>query len=116
MSKMGAKTNTISYYVEGPDWEQTVTLDTEIFETEEEQLFEAASRAIEKEIANSDNFNLGPIIIVKKSKRSQKESLVNSYICLNNIGQQILAEDLRKNFKNQTGQDLANDQKGYTEQ
>jgi hypothetical protein len=42
--------------------------------------------------------------------------LVNSYICLNNIGQQILAEDLRKNFKNQTGQDLAKDEKGYTEQ
>lgn len=113
---MSSKTKTITYYVEGPDWEQTVSLDTEIFETEEEQIFEAASRAIEKEMSTSENFNLGPIIIVKKSKKAQKEILVNSYICLNNVGQQRLAEDLRKNFMKSTGQDLSKDEHGYTEQ
>jgi hypothetical protein len=116
MSRMSSKTKTITYYVEGPDWSQSVSLDTEIFETEEEQIFEAASRAIEKEITTSENFNLGAIIIVKKSKKAQKEILVNSYICLNNVGHQRLAEDLRKNFMKQTGQDLAKDENGYTEQ
>lgn len=115
MNKM-KQTAFATYYIEGPDWERSVEIDTEVFDTPASQLFEAASQAIEKEIIESDNFNLGAILIVRKSKKQEKEMLVNAYICLNNVGKYELAENLRKNFKAETGQDLAVDEIGYSEQ
>jgi hypothetical protein len=116
MNKMSKQTDVITYYIEGPDWERSVEVDTDIFDTQPAQLFEAASRAIEEEIKASDKFNLGAILIVRKTKKAQNEALVNAYICLNNISEPELAEDLRKNFKAQSGHDLAIDEIGYTEQ
>ena len=46
MNKM-SKEKTISFFVEGPDWEHTVSLDPTIFDDERSQLFEAATLAIE---------------------------------------------------------------------
>ena len=116
MSNMNKQAATTTYYIEGPDWSRTVDIDTEVFDSFRAQLFEAASEAIEKEIEESDNFNLGAIVIVKKNKKNEKELLVNAYICLNNVGKHELAENLRKSFKEQTGQDLAVDEVGYSEQ
>lgn len=99
----------VSYYVEGPDWGQNVSLNTDAFDTEESQVLEAGTRAIEQEMKKSDNFNIGAMLIVKKGKRVKGEKFVNAYVCLNNAAQYALAEDLRKNFKAQTGQDLAID-------
>ena len=115
MSKMGSKTKMVNYNVEGPDWTHSVSLDAEIFETEQEQLFEAATRAIEKEMKSPDTFNIGALLIVRKGKSTKNDKLVNSYICLNNAGLYHLAEDLRKNFKKQTGQDIATDTTGISD-
>jgi hypothetical protein len=115
MNNMSSKTKTVSYYVEGPDWGQNVTLDTDAFDTENAQVLEAGTRAIEQEMKKTDDFNIGALLIVKKGKKAKGEKLVNAYICLNNAAQYSLAEDLRKNFKAQTGQDLAIDA-GISEQ
>lgn len=117
MKEMSAKEKTATYYIEGPDWSQTVSVDADIFDDESSQIFEAATKAIEKEIKKSDtNFNIGPLLIVKKSKKAKKEKLVSAYICLNNAALYNVAEDLRKNFKAQTGQDIALDDAGIIEE
>jgi hypothetical protein len=109
MNNMSSKTKMVSYYVEGPDWSQNVSLDSDAFDTENVQIIEAGTRAIEQEMKKTENFNIGALLIVKKGKKVKGEKLVNAYICLNNAAQYELAEDLRKNFKEQTGQDLAID-------
>jgi hypothetical protein len=103
------------YYVEGPDWERTVELDATVFKTRSAQLIEAASRAIETEMKKRDNFNLGGVVIVKDTRSSNREVLVNAYLCLNNVAQYALARKLREKFKTQTGQDLAADRVGYSQ-
>ncbi len=113
MPKM-KKEKLMTFYVEGPDWEHSVTIDPTIFEEEKEQLFEAATLALEKQIKVTQVFNVGPVILVRKSKTSKKEALVNAYSCLNNMGQYALAENLRSNFKSASGQDLAADETGYS--
>ena len=107
------KEKKITYKVEGPDWNTEVELDTEVFETEAEQLFEAGTRAIENTLRESAEMNIGAIILIKRQK-STREAMVNAYICLNNAGQHVLAERLRENFKNSSGQDLAVDEVGYS--
>lgn len=104
----------LSFYVEGPDWTYSVSLDPEIFDDERSQLFEAASVAVETQLKNSDDVNIGAMIIVKKSKAAKKEAFVNAYLCLVNVGYYKLAEDLRANFKKETGNDLAADKMGYS--
>ena len=95
------------FNVEGPNWKQDVAVDPEIFDTERLQYLEAGTKAIEmqKEIGDLD---LGPIICVRKGK-SKKEALVNSYLCLINCSEYELAEELRVEYKKQSGQDLAVD-------
>ena len=113
MSKMTKQTK-ITYHVEGTDWNTDVELDAEIFETEKEQIFEAATRALEIRMADNEELSIGAIILVKK-QRSPKEAMVNAYICLNNAGKYKLAEELRENFKKSSGgQDLALDETGYS--
>lgn len=105
---------TIKFNVEGTDWKHDVHVDPEVFDTERAQYIEAASRAIEKQMATNEELDLGPLLIVKK-ERSKREAMVNSYICLTNISQHKLAEELRQNFLKKTdGQDLAVDEKGYS--
>lgn len=111
---MSDKTKMINFYVEGPDWIQTVSVDPELLDTERDQLIEAATLAIEKQIRDTDALNLGAILIVKRSKAAKKEALVNAYLCLVNAGQYKLAETLRKDFKKSSGQDLAQDKNGYS--
>lgn len=109
-----AKEKMVTYYVEGPDWETNVSLNSEIHDDERSQLLEAGTIAIEKRMVVPGNLNLGAILVVKKSKRSTKEALVNSYICLVNAGQYKVAEHLRETFKRETGNDLACDEKGFS--
>ena len=104
----------LSFYVEGPDWEHTVSINSDVFFDERAQLFEAATLAVEKEMKTATSLNVGAIILVKKSKTAKKEAMVNAYLCLVNVGQYRLAEDLRQNFKKQSGQDLALDETGYS--
>lgn len=113
---MSSKTKTVSYYVEGPNWAQTVELDTEIFDTEACQIFEAGTRAIEQELKKSDDLDLGPFLLVKKTKKAKTELFVNTYICLNNSGHYKLAEELRSNYKKESGEDLAQDEQGYSKE
>jgi len=113
MSKM-SKAKLMSFYVEGPDWEHSVSIDPAIFDDERSQLFEAAAQAVEKQMKTSDVLNVGAVILVRKSKTAKKEAMVNAYLCLVNVGQYKLAEDLRKNFKKESGQDLATDHLGYS--
>jgi hypothetical protein len=113
-SDMSNKTKIMSFYVEGPDWAHSVSLDPELFDDERAQLFEAASLALEKQIKENEDMNLGAIIIVKKSKAAKKEAFVNAYLCLVNIGHYKLAEELRTNFKKESGNDLAEDKMGYS--
>ena len=112
-----SKTKMMTFYVEGPDWEQNVSLDPTLFDDERSQLFEAASLAIEKQmkipLEDDEDFNLGALLLVRKSKTAKKEAMVNAYICLVNVGQYQLAEELRANFKKETGNDLASDKTGY---
>jgi hypothetical protein len=113
MNKM-SKTKMLSFYVEGPDWGHTVFLNPELFDDERAQMFEAATLAIEKQMKESDELNLGPILLVRKSKSAKKEAMVNAFLCLVNIGQYVLAENLRENFKKSSGQDLSQDKNGYS--
>ena len=107
------KQKMLNFYVEGPDWSHMVRVDPEIFEDERAQMIEAATAGVEKQV-NAEEFNLGAIVIVKKTKLAKKEALVNAYICLINIGRYSLAENLRNNFKKSSGQDLAEDKIGYS--
>lgn len=107
------KEKKITYKVEGPDWNTEVEIDAEIFESESDQLFEAGTRAIENMLKENDELNIGAIILIKKNK-STREAMVNAYICLNNAGKYSLAENLRENFKKNSGQDLAADDTGYS--
>jgi hypothetical protein len=113
MNRSMNKTKMLSFYVEGPDWGHTVSVDPELFDNERAQIIEAATVGVEKQI-NSEEFNLGAIVIVKKTKTAKKEALVNAYLCLVNVGKYKLAEDLRANFKKNSGQDLAEDKTGYS--
>ena len=113
MNKM-RKEKLLTFYVEGPDWEHTVAVDPSLCEDERAQLFEAATLAVEKQLKVAETLNVGAIILVKKGKSAKKEAMVNAYICLVNAGQHILAENLRENFKKQSGQDLAADETGYS--
>lgn len=108
------KEKKISYYVEGPNWETNVYVDGEIHDDERSQLLEAGTLAIENRISEEENLQLGAVLIVKKSKKSSKEALVNAYICLVNAGQYKIAENLRDTFKKETGNDLATDEKGFS--
>lgn len=108
---MMKKLKTVNYQVEGPDWKHTVSLDPDAFDTEQARIFEAGTKAIEKQIEVADVFNVGAVVIVRKGR---KEVLVNAYICLNNAAQYKIAEELRANFKKQTGQDLSVDESGYS--
>lgn len=111
---MSNKTKMMSFYIEGPDWAQNVSIDPELFDDERSQLFEAASVGLEKQMKENDNMNLGALICVKKTKNSKKEAYVNAYICLINIGYYQHAEELRTNFKKESGNDLAEDKTGYS--
>ena len=99
------------FSVDGPDWSQDVSVDPEVFDSERLQYIEAGTRAIEKQKELAD-LNLGPIVCVRKGK-SKKEALVNAYICLINCSEHELAEELRSKYKEQSGQDLAMDERGY---
>jgi len=102
------------FSVSGVDWKTTVEVDENIFDEIGEQYIEAASKAIERTISKKV-ISIGPVVEVKKIVE-KKSALVNSYICLNNIGKYSQAEELRKNFMEFSGgQDLAVDEKGYGE-
>lgn len=109
-----SKTKIMNFYVEGPDWTQTVSLDPELLETERDRLIEAATLGIEKQIKVAEELNLGAIILVRRSKTAKKEAMVNSYLCLVNAGHYKLAENLRKDFKKSSGQDLSEDKNGFS--
>ena len=108
-----SKTKMMTFYVEGPDWGHNVSLDPTLFDDERSQLFEAATLAIEKQMKEGEELNLGALLLVRKSKNAKKEAMVNAYLCLVNVGQYQLAEELRANFKKETGNDLAADKMGY---
>lgn len=104
------------FYVSGPDWDVVVNVDVEVNEGEREQLLEAGTIAIERKLSvNKDaDVNFGPILLVKKGKKTSREAMVNTYHCLTNAAKYNLAEDLRVNYKKDTGNDLALDEKGYS--
>lgn len=104
----------MNFYIEGPDWEQSVSLDPELFIEERDRLIEAGTLAIEKQIKEHESLNLGAILLIKRTKSSKKEAMVNAYICLINAGQYKLAETLRNDFKKSSGQDLAEDKTGFS--
>lgn len=102
------------FSVSGLGWRTIVMIDETIFNDVGEKYIEAASVALERLIAKKD-IDLGPIVEVK-SLKTNMSALVNSYICLNNIGRYSDASILRKNFMEFSGgQDLAVDEKGYGE-
>lgn len=112
-----SKTKMMSFYVEGPDWEHKVSLNPELFDDERSQMFEAATLGIETQmrtLKESEELNLGPIVLVRKGKNSKKEAFVNVYLCLVNTGQYKLAEEFRTTYKTSSGQDLAEDSTGYS--
>lgn len=112
-SKYFAEKNN-KFSVSGLGWRTTVIIDETIFDEPGKQYIEAASIALEKLIAKK-NIELGPVVEVKRLK-TNTSALVNSYICLNNIGRYSDASILRKNFMEFSGgQDLAVDEKGYGE-
>ena len=108
------KTTNVTFYIEGPDWTEEIAVDVDIFEDEVSQLFEAGTKAIEKRVKENTELNVGALLLIKKEKKTNKEAMVNAYICLNNAAQYALAESLRENFKNASGQDLSLDTVGYT--
>jgi hypothetical protein len=101
------------FYVEGPDWNTGVRVDTAIYTDKASQLFEAGALAIKYQLEETDGLNLGAIVLVRKGSKTAKSTMVNSYICLNRLGAYKLAKELRKLFKKSTGSDLAIDEVGY---
>lgn len=105
----------ITFCVEGPDWKETVSVDTDIFPDESTQLFEAATVAIEKNFKlYGKKFKLGPMVQLKEKAGKKRTALVNAYVCLMNAGKPSLAERLNSRFKESEGQDLSIDDKGYS--
>jgi hypothetical protein len=102
------------FSVSGIDWRTTIEIDEGVFDEIGEQYIEAASRAIERTMIKK-KISIGPVVEVKKLN-NKKSALVNTYICLNNIGKYSQAEELRRGFMEFSGgQDLAVDKKGYGE-
>lgn len=109
------KEKTETFVVEGPDWHKKVSVDLSIFSDDRSIYIEAASLALHEhyQLIGTGAFNVGPVVEVK-CKGSGKNCIVNSYVCLTNIGLHKLAEDLRTNYKALSGQDLAIDyDRGY---
>ena len=107
-----SKDNTFT--VEGPDWRREVEVNSDIYTDEIETFIEAGTLGIESEWKARSEIKLGPIVIVKKKKGNSKEAMVNAYKCLINASQFKLAEKLRGEYKDQTGQDLALDETGVS--
>ena len=106
---------TTTFYVEGPNWKETVSIDTEIFSDESQSLFEAATIGIEESFRKQGKkFKLGPMVQIKEKNGKQRTALVNSYVCLLNAGKHDLAERLNSNFKESEGQDLSTDDSGFS--
>lgn len=104
-----------TFYVEGPNWKETVSLDADIFPTEDERILEAATIAIETSSKRSNSkFQLGPMVQVKEKTGQERTALVNAYKCLLNAGKHDLAKRLHTNFQKNEGQDLGLDDKGYS--
>jgi len=105
--------NETTYYVEGPNWEATVSVDTDINTEEKFQLLEAGTLAIEKRLSTGKDIQFGPILLIRRASRTAKEAQVNTYLCLINAAQYKAAEDLRSNYKKSSGEDLSLDQNGF---
>jgi len=107
--------NTTTFYAEGVDWKETVSVDADIFVSDPDQLFEAATSAIEINIEKYGNkFKLGPMVQIKEKTGKKRTALVNSYICLNNAAKYALADRLCSAFKKAEGQDLSVDDTGFS--
>lgn len=110
---------TTLYTVRGPQWSETVTVDESDFSDDRSKYIEVATRGIESQWKSAGKkFKLGPIVEVKQKTKNGSTVIVNSYLCLLNSSiptAQSLAEMLRKNYQEETGQDLKLDESGYTE-
>lgn len=102
------------FVVEGVDWAVEVKLDVLINSDTATRLFVVAAAAIEGILNQFNECKLGAIVLVTEDGKNNTFG-VNSYICLNRIGNYDDAQVLRKNFKRTSGQDLAKDLKGYNE-
>ena len=102
------------FTIRGPNWSMNVPLDPSIYDTEAQLFIEAATCGIDAKFrASRENFQLGPIVSVKR-KSDGKEAMVNAYTCLINSGHHKMAERLRENFKSETEQDLRLDDSGIS--
>lgn len=106
-----------TFIVEGPNWKTEVSVEVEDHD-DRSIIFEAATRGMEKqlnELEDNNSFDIGPIVILReKGKKKTSEKFVNAYICLNNCGMYKMAEGLRSNYKNATGNDLSLDSDGIS--
>lgn len=100
------------FTVRGPNWSTTITLDPSIYNGDNDLFLEAATCGIDSKFRSvGENFQLGPIVSVKR-KKDGREAMVNSYKCLVNSGHHKMAERLRENFLHDSQQDLKLDDEG----
>lgn len=104
----------VAYQVEGPGWTREVLVDSELHDDERSQLIEAGTLALEAKIKEDEALSVGAVLSINKKGKKSKEALVNAYLCLINASQHKIAESLRQNFKKETGNDLAMDEKGFS--
>jgi hypothetical protein len=104
---------TKKFEVEGVDWKIQVELDSLVYTDTATRLFVAGAMAIEHMSTGSTGCNLGAIVLVTEKDGKNITFGVNSYICLNRVGDYESAKILRKNYRDMSGQDLSEDLKGY---
>lgn len=116
---MTQESTSITFSIRGPQWVEIVSVDPTDFSDDRSKYIEVATRGIESQWKSAGKkFKLGPIVEVKQKTTNGPTVIVNSYLCLLNSSiptAQSLAEMLRKNYQEETGQDLKLDESGYTE-
>lgn len=112
---MTHRTTFTTFYVEGPNWKETVEVDSDMFSDDGQRVLEAATQAIEvSSKALKSKFKLGPMVQVKEKGGKERTALVNTYTCLSNAGKHSLAQRLNVKFMDSEGQDLSSDEIGFS--
>ena len=97
----------MSFYVEGPNWVQNVSVDSELLDNERDQLIEAGTLAIEKQVREAEELDLGAVLLVKRAKTSKKEEGLRKKIhdvTYHSISSSVYitkwSRDVRQNWEN----------------
>ena len=93
--------------IEGFDWSIEVEMETDIYDTIDDLLTEAATRGVEGAFYSSpEEFKIGAVAKVFLKRSNEYIKYFNAYTILCNASMFELAENIRKNYLDQQKVDL----------